>query len=316
MNNHSLIIAILLGLAIPWILFSGREATIQQEHPEVTETTVCLEQSDNNTIRVAMDDGNVQVLQMDEYLLGVLAGEMPESFELEALKAQAVVVRTFSFKNMQNGYKHNGYDVCTDSSCCQDYYPPDQYEASGGCLDKFRSAISETTGEVLLYNNELIEATYFSCSGGRTEDAAAVWGMDIPYLRSIESPGEEEAAHYMDTIVLHAEELEDKLGTSLSGVPGSWIGGVTYTAGGGVKSIEIGGVAYSGNDIRKRLGLYSTAFVITVVGDRVTITTKGFGHRVGMSQYGADAMAVQGKNYRDILSYYYPDTQLKIYENV
>lgn len=316
MNNHSIIIAILLGLAIPWILFSGREAAIQEDPPEETELSVIDERSDANIIRVSMDDGKVHALEMDDYLLGVLAGEMPEGFELEAMKAQAVVARTFSFKNIQSKYKHNGYDVCTDSGCCQDYYSPDQYEASGGCLDKFRQAISETSGEVLLYDNELIEATYFSCSGGRTEDASAVWGMDIPYLRSVESPGEEQANHYMDTIVLDAEDLEGKLETSLQGVPGSWIGEVTYTAGGGVKTIEIGGVEYSGNDIRKKLGLYSTAFVISVVGERVTVTTKGFGHRVGMSQYGADAMAVQGKDYADILSYYYPETQLKIYENV
>ena len=316
MNNHSVMMAILLGLAIPWILFSGRESAIQQDTPEETEMSVGDEQSEQNTIRVAMNDGSIQVLQMDEYLLGVLAGEMPESFELEALKAQAVVARTFSMKNMRNGYKHNGYDVCADSGCCQNYYSPEQYAAAGGCLDKFRLAISETAGEVLLYDNELVEATYFSCSGGRTEDAAAVWGEDIPYLRSVESPGEEQATHYMDTIILDVKEFEGKLGTSLSGVPGSWIGRVTYTAGGGVKTIEIGGIEYSGNDIRKKLGLYSTAFVMSVVGESVTITTKGFGHRVGMSQYGADAMAVQGRDYCDILCYYYPQTQLKIYENV
>ena len=316
MNNHSVVIAMLLGLAIPWILFSGRETAIQNDPPKATEAPVSEEQSNINTIRVLMDDGKVHVLEMEEYLLGVLAGEMPESFELEAMKAQAVVARTFSFRNMQNGYKHNGYDICTDSGCCQGYYPPDEYVATGGNLDKFRRAIAETSGEVLLYNNELIEATYFSCSGGKTEDAAAVWGMDIPYLHSVESPGEEHASHYLDTVVFDTEEFEGKLGTSLSGVPGSWIGCVTYTAGGGVKTIEIGGVEYSGNDIREMLGLYSTAFVISVVGERVTVTTKGFGHRVGMSQYGADAMAVQGMDYCEILSHYYPETQLKIYENV
>ena len=316
MKNHSILLAIILGLAIPWILFSGRETTFQNApiaETQIIETTVCV---NNNTILVSMDDGQVRELALEEYLLGVLAGEMPESFELEALKAQAVVARTFSIKSIQNGYKHTGFDVCTDSSCCQAYYSPDLYEAAGGSLEKYRRAISETAGEVLLYDNELIEATYFSCSGGMTEDAAAVWGMEIPYLRSVESPGEEQASHYMDTIVMDAEELEGKLGASISGVPGSWIGDVTYTAGGGVKTIKIGGIVYSGSEIRKKLGLNSTAFVISIVGERVTITTKGFGHRVGMSQYGADAMAVLGNSYSYILSYYYPDTQLKVYENV
>jgi len=168
-----------------------------------------------------------------------------------------------------------------------------------------KQAVLDTAGQVLLYGDEPIEATYFSCSGGMTEDAQAVWGSDIPYLQSVESPGEEYAVHYTDTVIFNSEEFCEKLGISPGGYPGSWIGSISYTNGGGVDTVEIGGKDFTGTQVRKLLGLRSTAFVITAAGERITVTTKGFGHRVGMSQYGADAMAVQGADHETILLYYY-----------
>ena len=164
---------------------------------------------------------------------------------------------------------------------------------------------------MLTYQGKLIEATYFSCSGGRTEDALAVWGEDVPYLQSVESPGEEGAAHYVDTVSFTASEFCEKIGKELPGIPAEWIGTIRYTAGGGVETIYIGDEPYSGTQLRSMLNLRSTAFLITAAGDTVTITTKGYGHRVGMSQYGADAMAVQGCSYEEILAHYYPGTKLQ-----
>ena len=175
-------------------------------------------------------------------------------------------------------------------------------------LIKISDAVLQTAGKVLTYNGALIEATYYSCSGGRTEDAVAVWGQDIPYLQSVESPGEERASHYIDTVTYDRSELEQVLGQKLSG---NWLGTVTYTRGGGVETIEIGSKVYKGTEIRQLLGLRSTAFVMTAVADTVTVTTKGYGHRVGMSQYGADAMAVSGSTYDSILTHYYPGTELE-----
>ena len=178
-------------------------------------------------------------------------------------------------------------------------------------IDKMKEAVDKTENLVLMYDGELIEATYFSCSGGRTEAAVSVWGQDIAYLQSVDSPGEEQSANYIDTVSFTAQEFSGRIGLSLQGSPATWIGEITYTDGGGVDKIQIGGVEFSGVQIRQMLNLRSTAFLISAVGDTVTITTKGFGHRVGMSQYGAEAMAAQGKNYRQILEHYYPGTTLQ-----
>lgn len=287
------------------------------EKPGMESTTVPDVTAENPTqpeeiyVTVLLDD-KTEKMPLEEYVFSVVLAEMPADFELEALKAQAVVARTYTCKKMGNS-KHTGADVCTDSACCQAYMDVIAYRLSGGTeekIRKIRTAVEETAGEVLVYQGELIEATYFSCSGGKTEDAVAVWGADVPYLRSVASPGEEHAAHYTDTVRFSVTEFCKLLGLSVSGNTGKWITDVSYTSGGGVESITVQGVSFSGTEIRKKLGLRSTAFVITVTGNSVTITTKGFGHRVGMSQYGADAMAVQGSNYQEILYHYYTGTSL------
>ena len=140
----------------------------------------------------------------------------------------------------------------------------------------------------------------------------AVWGTDYPYLRATQSLGEEYAAHYTDTEYFSPSEFSDAFG-GLSGAPDTWIGYATYTAGGGVHSIVIGGKEYKGTQIRTMLGLRSTAFTMTVEGERIKVTTKGYGHRVGMSQYGADAMAMNGSTYPEILAYYYQGTELTVW---
>jgi len=176
-------------------------------------------------------------------------------------------------------------------------------------LEEARRAVYETSGYVLTYEGELIEATYFSCSGGSTEDAAAVWGTDFSYLRAVDSPGEEGAAHYEDRVSYPKEVLEVKLGVELTG---NWLGEITYTAGGGVDTIVIGGKTFTGKELRALLGLRSTVFTLEERGEEILITTRGFGHRVGLSQYGADAMAVSGKTWQEILAYYYQGTTLEL----
>lgn len=319
MKKYPLLYAVFLGLILPWLLFAGRE-TLHGDPDSSTATVPTTTAPQAQTmITVLGEDKTVQEIELECYLVGVLIGEMPSDFEPEALKAQAVVARTFAVKSIRSGYKHTDCAVCTDSSCCQDYYAPNEFLAGGGTeeqLGKFQKAVNDTAGQVLLYNGELIEATYFSCSGGRTEDAQAVWGTDVPYLQAIDSPGEEKAAHFMDTVTYSSEEFQKLLGHPLSGLPGSWIGETSYTEGGGVATVEIGEKSYTGTQLRQMLGLNSTSFVISIVGNTVTVTTKGFGHRVGMSQYGADAMAVQGKTYEQILSYYYQGTTLGSYDSV
>ena len=310
-------VAVLLGVIFPGILFSFLEknSSLQPSDPSpttsVTETTAVEQRS--GEVLVMHSDGSVRGMPVETYLCRVLLREVPASFDEEALKAQAVVARTYALKRIRDVKKHGQEAVCTDASCCQGYCTEEEFLLNGGTqedVEKIRAAVAATRNQVLLYNNELIEATYFSCSGGRTEDAMAVWGADIPYLQSVESPGEEMAAHYTDTVTFSSDHFAEKLGFSPAGNPETWIGEVTYTPGGGVETIQIGEREFEGTQLRGLLGLRSTSFVISAVGDTVTITTKGFGHRVGMSQYGAEAMAVSGKDYTQILSYYYPGTEL------
>ena len=308
-----LICSVLLGLFLPWIVFAIHNERECAPLPQDTVTSP-QEQLLPTVIRVIMD-GQVTQLPLEEYLVGVVLREMPVDFEPEAQKAQAVVARTYALRTCEKGTKHQGLGgVCTDSACCQAYIDPQDYLSAGGSLDaveKVSRAVEETAGQVLTYKGKLIDATYFSCSGGMTENAAAVWGSDIPYLQATESPGEEGATHYIDTVSLSAAEFQSALGISLKGNTETWIGTVRYTDGGGVDTMQIGGITYQGTTLRKKLNLRSTAFTITAVGDTVIITTKGYGHRVGMSQYGAEAMAVSGKTYDEILAHYYRGTTLE-----
>lgn len=312
-----ILLASFLGLIMPGVLLSGAARLWGTDSSEPTQITAVQNETipkTSLTMNLTLPDGSVNTMDMDDYLVGVVLAEMPASFELEALKAQAVVARTYTLKCIQAGNKHSG-SVCTDYACCQAYIAEGDYGGGTDNLEKVRSAVLATSGEVLIYNGNLIEATYFSCSGGMTEDAVAVWGTDYPYLRSVESPGEENAAHYTDTVYFTAEDFADALGQTLAGDPQSWFGFTTYTSGGGVNTMRIGNVEYKGTELRSLLSLQSTAFDITADAQGVTITTKGYGHRVGMSQYGADAMAVTGSAYGDILTYYYQGTELTVYEN-
>ena len=268
---------------------------------------------------VMMSDGSVEQMALDDYVVCVVLAEMPAEFEEEALKAQAVVARTYALKRYQSGEKHDRRAVCTDSTCCQAYCTQADFLQRGESeenLQKVIDAVAQTHELVLSYNGALIEATYFACSGGRTEDALAVWGEEIPYLQAVDSPGEEKAAHYMDTVSFTMEEFAQRMELNADSLSGNWIGTITYTPGGGVDTINIGGQSYKGTTVRQKLGLRSTAFVMTAVGNSVTVTTKGFGHRVGMSQYGAEAMAVSGSTYEQILSYYYQGTVLQLQKEI
>ena len=318
-----MLLAALMGLVMPAAVLGIAASTntpdtvLEITTGIPTEATESVTESLPITVPILAGDGIVQ-MELDTYLTGVVLGEMPASFEVEALKAQAVVARTYTMRAYHRGGRHDGAAVCTDPACCQSYISPTDYLAAGGTqesVDRISAAVRATSGQVLTYEGQLIEATYFSCSGGVTEDAAAVWGAEYPYLKSVSSPGEENAAHYSDTVTFSAAEFEAALGRDLSGTPASWFGLTTYTTGGGVASMEIGGKSYQGTQLRSLLGLRSTAFMVSADLNSVTITTRGFGHRVGMSQYGADAMAVLGSSYAEILAHYYQGTSLDTLEN-
>lgn len=317
--RKQILIAFLCGLVLPLAMMSMRPNGSGKTVPEDVESEALSETQDvpvwdaQQRVTVLSESGNLRQMRLDEYLVGVVLAEMPVNFEKDALMAQAVVARTYTCKRMENS-KHEAAAVCTDSGCCQGFRDAEDYVNSGGgqdAVEVIRSAVFSTDGQVLVYGGELIDATYFSCSGGMTEDAVAVWGRDVPYLQSVKSPGEEAAPRYSDRISYSPENFRKLTGCDGSGNPAGWFGGIRRTDGGGVDTIEICGKTYSGTELRGMLGLRSTMFSVSVEDGMIVITTKGFGHRVGMSQYGAQAMALEGNSYREILEHYYSGALLK-----
>lgn len=309
-----LVLTVMMGVFAPLIVVGLMVEKSPERNKAPTQAEAALTQptQSRDMLAVITDNGTVE-MSLDAYLAGVVLQEMPADFEMEALKAQAVVARTYALRQSTRQGKHSDGAVCTESSCCQAYISYEAYLAAGGkaeAVDNAQAAVAATASQVLVYDGDLIEATYYSCSGGRTEDAVAVWGTEVPYLQSVDSPGEEGAEHFTDTVVFTKEEFLQALEMELTGQPATWLGEVTYTDGGGVATMQIGGKSFTGVQLRKALQLRSTAFVMRAAADHILVTTKGFGHRVGMSQYGADAMALAGKDYAAILSHYYPGTQL------
>lgn len=319
--------AFLLGVSTPWLLQQTGETarfpqqilqevtnpTAEEQQPQETVTNTGY---DAQQILLIANGSGVLRLSLQEYLTGVVLAEMGPAFSQEALKAQAVVARTYTLRRAERGGRHQGATVCTDSSCCQAYKSPEAYLKAGGTqagLNKVQQAVDSTDGLVLRYKGTLIDATYFSCSGGSTEDAVAVWGSDVPYLQATDSPGEEDAPRYSDKVEFTAKEFQKALGRSLSGKPSTWFSKASYTAGGGVDKIKIGGQEYTGKQLRTLLKLRSTAFTVYTEGSNIILETRGYGHRVGMSQYGAEAMAEKGEDYKAILYHYYQGVVLEAY---
>lgn len=264
-------------------------------------------------IPVLYTDGEVLQMELEEYVYRVVLGEMPAYFDLEALKAQAVAARTYTLKCIEFGDRHPQGAVCTDYTCCQAYREPEDYLDDGGSPEnvaKVRRAVMETAGQALYYGGELIIATYFASSGGMTEDSVVVWGESYPYLKPVASPGEQDWEYYGNRVTLTTEEFQERLGVELTGTAAHWFGKVIYTDGGGVYTMRIGARIYTGVELREIFGLRSTMFTVSYTPDSVTFVTRGYGHRVGLSQYGADAMAVSGSSYDEILAHYYPGTSL------
>ncbi|MEA4965710.1 MAG: stage II sporulation protein D [Oscillospiraceae bacterium] len=281
--------------------------------PETTEAeTGTAYYDDAVTVRL-LDQGTVTSLTLHDYLVGVVLQEMPASFETEALKAQAVAARTFTVRLVQRGGAHENADVCGDPACCQCYLSEEEgaevygdgYEAA---MKKVESAVEATDGEVIVCDGDLIEAVYFSSTGGSTEAAAAVWGGEISYLQPVSSPESAEVTEQKIPLETFRQALPK---SDLTGNPASWFGETAYTAGGAVDSMTIGGVSYSGTTLRSIFSLPSARFRVAVTADSIVFEVTGSGHGVGMSQYGANTMAAAGQSYLDILLHYYTGTEIR-----
>lgn len=274
----------------------------------------------------------IEVLPLEEYIIGVVAAEMPADFETEALKAQAVAARTYTIKRYEGSKKnpnkeHPDAHVCTDSTHCQAYVSREEMSKKWGMLkypgfyNKIARAVNETAGVVLVYEGKLVDPVYHSTSVGKTENSGDVWQVDIPYLKSVSSPGDQESPKFKTELTLTLAQVDKALGTNLSAVPASTINNpsgspfkiLEKSATGRIKKIKIGEKEFKGEEIRSKLGLNSTCFSWKADGDKITFIVTGYGHGVGMSQYGANYFAKEGKDYKEILAHYYTGTELRKY---
>ncbi len=294
---------LIVTIAIPAVgLFLTEEKTIQQKEEASPSVDV-----------VRSDSKETESVLLEDYVVGVVAAEMPATFEKEALKAQAVAARTFMLTQTLAGLK------VTDTVNDQVFKDEEELKETWGTQfeenkQKIEEAAKETEGEVLVYNGEPITAAFFSSGNGKTENAEEYWQSPLPYLISVESPWDEAAPNFEQDVVIPRAEVEDKLGVSLP--KSGEVGTVTArTAGGRVGEIQIDGKSFTGREMRETLELPSADFQMFVKGENVVMTTKGYGHGIGMSQYGANGMAKEGKKYTDIMTHYYPGTSIESVDN-
>lgn len=268
---------------------------------------------DNDLIKVYFTEENtVKEINTSEYLTGVVCAELPSSFHDEVLKAQAVAARTYMNYKIVNGIKHeNGAMVCTDYKHCQAWR--DVSESDETFINRIRKAITDTAGEMVLYNNKPINSVFFSTSSGKTENCSDVWGEEVPYLVSVVSQGEEAAPNFMSECIITADEAKKKISEQIEGVDFSkgLFQNIIRSESGGIKTLDIGGVNIKGTKLRSIFELRSTNADIKEENGNIIFTVKGNGHGVGMSQYGAEAMAQNGKGYKDILAHYYTGCTVK-----
>lgn len=278
---------------------------------------------------VVYDTENDTEMKMDleEYLKGVVAAEMPAEFDIEALKAQAVAARSFAYGRITGTYKskegvHDPRGLCIDPAHCQAWKSKADATKSWGVLfaarnwGKIERAVSETRGVIAVYDGKIANTLFHSNSGGRTENSEEVWdGVSVPYLRSVESGDDKNTRDYKAAVTVKLEELEKKLAAAYPDAkPVKDIAAsmkvIDYTTGGRVKTLKIGNITMKGTEFRSLLGLRSAKFIFEKSGDALKITTYGYGHGVGMSQWGANALAKKGGTYAEILKYYYTGIDL------
>lgn len=257
-------------------------------------------------VKVYRQNGSVIELELEEYLIGVVASEMPASFHSEALKAQAVAARTYTLKAIKSNRK------LTDTVATQVYQDNEELKVKWGnnfdtYYNKIKDAVNATKGKAIYYNNDLIEAFYFSTSNGYTEDSSYVFAT-LPYLKSVESPLDKQASSFLRTITLTYEEASKKLNIPLT-FESSII--INRNNSSRVDTIFIDTHSFSGVKFRSLLNLRSTDFDFVLNENDITITTRGYGHGVGMSQYGANFYAKAGWNYQDILKHYYTNITIR-----
>ncbi len=270
---------------------------------------------------MAKADGNIMTASVTEYLVGCVASEMPATYHEEALKAQAVAAYTNLVRLRKNPDSSlNGADISDDPKKHQGYLSEEQQKEKWGDKydryhEKILAAVSEVAGQAVTYNSEPIVAAYCAISTGKTENASDIWGGELPYLVSVVSSGDKLSPDCSSSVVMTAEQFRQAVSgdteIQLGDDPSAWIGNTERTEAGAVKSIVIGGKTLTGTKARNLFSLRSPAFSVEYSNGSFTFNVTGYGHLIGMSQYGADYMARNGSDYKAILSHYYTGTKIE-----
>ena len=307
----------------------AKETVAEQEENESKENKEKQEKYDYSkyaTIKLYhKEEEKVEELPIDEYLYGVVSAEMPANFELEALKAQAVAARTYTIYKIVNGKgKHNAdnADICDDSTCCQAWISKEKRmerwpeENRENYWNKIKEAVDSTAGKIITFNNEPIDAFFHSNSGGITESSINVWGgIDLPYLKSVETAGEDGYTQYSSEVKISKEELLNKLKEKYRDIQINFdeedcIKIIEYTESKRAKTVKFGNTQIAGTEVRSIFGLKSSNFSIKTQGNDVIFSVTGYGHGVGMSQTGADSMAKAGSSYEEIIKHFYTGVEI------
>ena len=284
------------------------------------------ERFDKKTKVKVLIDGKIKEISVYEYLVGVVAAEMPASFPVEALKAQTVAARSYMMYKInlaQSDGVHNGVQLCDDFNHCTAFY---DIEKEGKDLwgkdfdfysDKIKNAVESTDGIVATYDGEAIAAVFHSSSGDYTESAKNVWGNDFSYLVSVPNVGGKSSPEYYGAVVVEKTEFAQKMNQyykniNFTGDASNWFSNIVRSDSGNIISLKIGGVVVKGTELRKIWGLNSTNFVIEISDNEIIFNTTGTGHGVGMSQYGAREMALNGSCFDEIICHYYNGVQLMV----
>lgn len=325
--GYTMVMILILVLIIPLFIVKGCEGDStppeSYQAPEEEIEISVLNHTNNDVMN----------LNLEEYVVGVIAAEMPVTFDIEALKAQAVAARTYTLRRLEQfgaspNPDHPQYDMCTNPSHCQAWinkegrieawknderYSDLDFDKS---WEKLQEAVYSTQGQVATYNGELIDPLFHSTSGGKTENSEDYFEAQVPYLRSVISQYEGDSPHLVNEITMGVDEFVSKLKAKLPDIQvdkkniKNEIQISETTEGGQIREMKIGNKSLTGREAREILGLKSSGFDIEVRGDEIHFTVIGFGHGVGMSQYGADGMAKEGSDYTQIIQHYYQGVQV------
>lgn len=299
MKNKYLFIIVIILVVIASVSSSKKRTTSFNNVEEKVK--------ENIIVKVKNKDNTVNNIELEQYVIGVVAGEMPASFNDEALKAQAIASRTYAVYKMNTS--KGDYDLVTDVSN-QVYISKKEMQEKWGSdynkyLEKVTNVVNDTKDLVMTYNGEVIESFYFAISNGKTENVTSVFNEERDYLKSVES-SDTNVNNFMKTITISRSEFCNKLNINCDNIV---VKDIKYNETGRIDELNINNKIFKGTEIRKLLSLRSTDFKINV-SDNISITTKGYGHGVGMSQYGANEMAKNGSSYEEILKHYYQNIDI------